>query len=671
MFQILAKIKKSLLVYFLGLAGLLMIAVVGVLEFPQFFGFLNQPTVILYVALVVLAFLVFVVFRAISQIERSSRRSMVTIKNTLGADISEAYLFGEMAMAVYDDKECFVWVSELFEKRNLDLIGERVLDVFPTLKPFFGESLTKPKEITVSFHQRKYRVLSLPDVNLLVYQDVTEYERLISQQKEQRIAICYIVLDNLVDVARYSVDEDVLILEQNIRKTILEWGKKHNFFIRKEKDDTYFVLMQESEYVQIAADKFSIVNTIYEMSRESNITLTVSLGFGRGTTDLVRLSELASSAVDVALSRGGNQVVINNYGSNMEFFGGLNLAKMKRSRVKTRVIAQSLYTHIQKSSLILIVPHEDADFDAIGSSLALYRLCVANERRAYIVAEENQIEANARLALNEMFPKSEINHQFISANKALELLQQEADAMVMAVDMHRASISTAPRLFESARKVAIIDHHRRAEDAIDNPVFSYIEPNASSTCEVVIEIIKSMNIEVEISEEIATYMLLGIYIDTNGFKGVTSSSTFEAAMYLKELNANNETVEYYLKEQYEQYILKTKILANMEIPFFEVVVALAPDDQIIDRTLLAKAGQEAIEVKGIKAVFVIGYIALNTVGISARSDGTFNVQVVMEKMGGGGHYSSAGCQLKATTLQAAKEKLIETMELYELYRTEN
>lgn len=671
MFQTLAKIKKIMFVYFVGLAFVLAIAVFGFIEFPDTFGFLGEPQIIAYSLLGLVLLSILVVFRMIRRMEKASRRTMVSIKNTLGADISEAYLFGEIAMTIYNDNAVFIWNSELFDRRNIDIIGEKVLDQFPTLKPFFGDALSKPKEITVSYNQRKYSVMSSPDVSLLIFKDVTEYERLIVQQKEQRVVFCFIVLDNLADVSRYSVDEDILLLEQNIRRSILEWGKSNNFYIRKEKEDTYFAIMLESEYANIAADNFKIVNDVYEMSRDNSITLTISTGFARGTNDFVRLSDLASNAIDVALSRGGNQVVVNNYGSNMEFFGGVNTTKMKRSRVKTRVIAQSLYTHIQKSSLILIVPHEQADFDAIGSALALQKLALAARRKAFIVAEEFQIEDTARLALNEMFKKKEITDIFIGAVKAQELLQQEPEALVIAVDMHRAIISTAPKLFETARKVAIVDHHRRAEDAIDNPVFSYIEPNASSTCEVVIEIIKSMGLEVDINEDIATYMLLGIYVDTNGFKGATSSTTFEAAMYLKELGADNDTVENYLKEQYEEYILKTKILANMEIPFFGVVVATAPEDQIIDRTLLAKAGQEAIEVKGIKSVFVIGYIAPNIVGISARSDGSFNVQVVMEKLGGGGHYSSAGCQLKATTIKAARDKLIETMEIYELYGAEN
>ncbi|MDD4154893.1 MAG: DHH family phosphoesterase [Bacilli bacterium] len=671
MFQTLAKIKKLILIFFSLFSLLLATVVFGYFEFPAYFSFIARPDILAYAAFGFMVIGIFVAFRVIRHMEIASRRTMFTIKNTLGADFSEAYVFGEIGMAVYNDNEVFIWNSELFDIRNIALIGEKVNDKFPALKPFFGDAVKKPKEIPVFYNQRKYSVMALPDLNLLVFKDITENERLIIQQKEQRVVFAFIVLDNLVDVTRYNVEEDVLILEQNIRKAIMEWGKKNNCYLRKEKDDTYFAILQESDFNNIAQDKFKIINDVYDMSRDNTITLTISIGIGRGTNDYIRLAELASSAIDVALSRGGNQGVVNNYGSNMEFFGGANTTKVKRSRVKTRVIAQSLLTHIQKSNQIFVVPHEQADFDAIGSALAMQKLCAATRRKAYIVVEENQIEDKARLALNEMFKKKDLNEVFISARKAMELLASEAESLVISVDMHRAVIATAPKLFEGARRVAIVDHHRRAEDAIDNPVFSYIEPSASSTCEVVIEIIKALDLEVEINEKIATYMLLGIYVDTNGFKGTTSSGTFEAAMYLKELGADNSTIENYLKEQYEEYILKTKILANMEIPYFGVVVASAPEDQIIDRTLLAKAGQEAVEVKGIKSVFVIGYIAQGIVGISARSDGSFNVQVVMEKLGGGGHYSSAGCQLKNTTIQAAKEKLIETMEIYELYRGEN
>lgn len=671
MFKVFARQKKILVVYF----AILIFIFVGVafvyFQFPDSFAVLKEHNILLYAIIAVTLLTIYIVFKSFTAIEKSARRNVVTIRNTLGAEITETYLFGGLALASYNENGVFIWMSELFERRNIDLIGEKVLDKFPTLKPFFGSSLNKPNEINIFHNQRQYSVMILADIKLLIFKDITEFERLVVQQKEQRPVFLYIVLDNLVDVVRYSVVEEVLILEQNIRRMILDWSKRNNLYIKKEKDDTYFAILQEENYQNIIHEKFKIIDDVFEMSRDKSINLTISLGVGRGVHDFGHLAELASSAIDVALSRGGNQAVVNNYGSNMEFFGGANVIKAKRSRVKTRVIAQSLYAHIQKGHPIFIVPHEQADFDSIGSALALQKFCALANKEAYIVADWNQIESKARLALNEMFSLEYRNSVFLGVNRALEKLEHNKDALVIAVDLHRSIISTAPKLFETALKVAIIDHHRRAEDAIDNPVFSYIEPNASSTCELVIDLIRAINADIKLPSEIATYMLLGIHVDTNSFKGDTSTNTFEAATYLKEIGADNQIVENYLKDQYEEYILKTKILANIETPFYGVIVAVAPEDQMIDRTLLAKASQEAVEVKGIKSAFVIGYIDQNTVAISARSDGSFNVQVIMEKLGGGGHYSSAGCQLKSITLEEARNKLIEVMELYELYETES
>jgi len=272
------------------------------------------------------------------------------------------------------------------------------------------------------------------------------------------------------------------------------------------------------------------------------------------------------------------------------------------------------------------------------------------------------MEMKTRSAIRDIFSKEEIDDIFISEEKALQL--NNDNTLVILVDVNRSKLTTCPKLIEVAKNVAVIDHHRRAEDAIDNPVFAIIETTASSTGEIVIELLKFNQNKIEVDNRVATIMFTGLLLDTNGFKSATSSYTFEAAMNLKEYGANIVAANNYLKDEYEEYLLKTKIMNNAETIHFGIVVASATEDIIIDRTMLAKVGKEAMGVKGIKAIFVIGRISQTDIGISARSDGTINVQMILEKMGGGGHFSMAAAQIKDKTLQDVKAELIKLLDLY-------
>jgi c-di-AMP phosphodiesterase-like protein len=250
----------------------------------------------------------------------------------------------------------------------------------------------------------------------------------------------------------------------------------------------------------------------------------------------------------------------------------------------------------------------------------------------------------------------------ITPQVALEKANDES--LVVVVDVHRLSMTTAPKLISKAKKVIIIDHHRRAEEAIDDPVFSYIDPIASSATEMVVELIRYSQKKIKIKQRVATYMFAGILLDTNGFKTHTSTSTFEATMALKEHGADNEMAEDYLKDEYEEFALKNKILSNTITPYFGIVIACAPNSDPIERTILAKVGQEAMGVKGIKAIFVIGNINGNITGVSARSDGSINVQLIMEKLGGGGHFAAAAAQIKNATIEVVKTELLRLLDLY-------
>jgi c-di-AMP phosphodiesterase-like protein len=442
--------------------------------------------------------------------------------------------------------------------------------------------------------------------------------------------------------------------------TINEWSINNRIFLKKISNDAYFALIQESTYQAILKQKFSIIEEIKKISEDDN-NFTMSIGVGRGINDYVKLAELASSAMDVALSRGGDQCVVNTYGKNMEFYGGGSESKNKRHKVKVKVVSKSLSALIQSSDSIYIMGHANADFDAIGACLGLYSITKQMNKKVKIVYDDKLVELKARRAFRESFEKEELDEMIIKPNKALEEI--DANSLLILVDVSNADIVMTPKLVDVAERIAIIDHHRPGEKLLSQ-IYSYQESAASSTCEMVSEIIRYSENKIRITPEVATYMLTGILLDTNNYKNRTGSRTYEASMILKEYGADNNQATEFLKEEYEEYQLKTKIMANSETPYYGVVVCVAGEEDIIDRTLLASVGQEVLNVKEIKACFVIGKIAETTIGISSRSDGTINVQTIMESLNGGGHFSSAATCIEEVSIEEAKKMLYSKLESF-------
>ena len=662
MFKLIQSIKMNLFYHLFVVIILGSIAILTYKFFPDYFSFITFGDYMLLVFCLLLVYIFSAYFFNIAKIEKKAKKNYLDIANTLGADMYEAYIFGEIGLISYNAVYDVVWASELFEHRGIELLGKNLLAQFQQLSQFFNESTNKPKELKIEFNQRTYNVLHLAELNVLIFKDVTEVEDLYQTRKEEATVIATIALDNLQDIMNIYDEEAFMGKDQAIRKTILDWSKENNILIRRIKDDAYICFMQEKDYQVVAKKQFDLMSKIRKIGESEDVTLSVSLGFGRGSTDLLKLSELSASAIDVALSRGGNQVVVNNFGGHMEFYGGLTDVKSRRNTVRARVLSQSFDANIQNSKDVYIVPHLDADFDAIGAALGVATIVKAHGKNAYLVCEERQIEIKSRLALKDMMSKGANDFVVISPQVALEKSNDES--LVVVVDVHRLSMTTAPKLISKAKKVIIIDHHRRAEEAIDDPVFSYIDPIASSATEMVVELIRYSQKKIKIKQRVATYMFAGILLDTNGFKTHTSTSTFEATMALKEHGADNEMAEDYLKDEYEEFALKNKILSNTITPYFGIVIACAPNSDPIERTILAKVGQEAMGVKGIKAIFVIGNINGNITGVSARSDGSINVQLIMEKLGGGGHFAAAAAQIKNATIEVVKTELLRLLDLY-------
>ena len=460
---------------------------------------------------------------------------------------------------------------------------------------------------------------------------------------------------NYSDISTLLDDSMMSELDVRVRGVITEWAKEKRALLKKVKSDSYMAIIQESTYANIFKEKFDLVSQVRNIKEEDN-NLTISMGIGRGINDFVKLNEMASAALDVALSRGGDQCVVNTYGKNMEFYGGASEAKSKRHKVKVKVVAKSISALMQSSDKVFIMGHIDADFDAIGACMGLYYMAKQVNKNVKIVYEDKLVEIKARTAFRLSFEKDEIDEMICDCDSAVKEMTQ--NSLLILADVSNENIVMSKDVLNKSDRIAIVDHHRPGEKLFAQ-IYQYQESTASSTCEMVAELIRASENKINIIPEVATYMLAGILLDTNNYKNKTGSRTYEASMVLKEYGADNNQASEFLKEEYEEYLLKTKIMANSYTPYYGVVISSSNNEDIVDKPTLAKVANSILDVREIRAAFVLGRVSNNTIGISARSDGSVNVQKIMESLNGGGHFSAAATEIEETEVENVK-KLLES-----------
>jgi len=599
---------------------------------------------------------------SVTSMSRQRQKSDLKAAEIIGTDIQEAYNFGMIGLAVTNDEQIVLWTNELFEDRQISIIDRHIYEWQPVLKELNGEPAVPTVKIEVN--TRNYEVKYLKEAHLYIFKDVTAYESLYKYSKEQAPVIGIIMLDNYLDSSVNIEENNDIIL--SVRNTIFDYAKQYGVLLRRYRADAYFALCNYQSFAQIKADNFSLLDRVRNLTKDTDTSITLSIGFAYDfPDDVVKLHEMATNAIDIAVSRGGDQAVVNQYGEELAFFGGRTQVQERRNKIRVRNLSDGLAGLIKNAPNVIIMSHSDMDLDALGSSLGIKAIVEGLGKPAKIVYTPKLVEKKTRTAMTMMFSRDEIDRITVTPKESLDLLKP--DTLVVVVDVHRPSMTMFPKLLEETAKVVVIDHHRRAEEFIENPVMSYIEPSASSASELVAELIRyaSPHPRIVIPATYATIMLAGIFLDTNYYRAKTAGmSTFEASMFLKESGADNALADTFLKDDYEEHNLITKIMANSKTPYYGIVVALADPRDTIDRATLAKVANMNIQIKGVNATFVIGLTDPKEVHISARSDNSINVQFLLEKLGGGGHFSSAACAFYNLSIEEAEKKLLEVLETY-------
>ncbi|MBR2577610.1 MAG: DHH family phosphoesterase [Erysipelotrichaceae bacterium] len=441
---------------------------------------------------------------------------------------------------------------------------------------------------------------------------------------------------------------------------MLEYLRKFGIAYKTLRNSCLQLILNDQIYHKLLDDRFSILNKVRREAKAEDMDVTLSMAFAYGSDDLNELDELASHLLEIAETRGGDQVVTRKIGEEAVFYGGSSEARERQSKVKIRVIANTIRRMIADASNVIIVGHTDADGDCIGSALAASLIAQTMKKETYIVIKNNKIEPMIADVLQKYNPVLSQRHQFISESEAIADLDD--DSLVIMVDHHAAANSSCKELLKSARNIVIIDHHRRRADLDVDASFLYVEAGASSATELVVEMFTYFSRNIDIVKEEANIMYIGLLIDTNHFRSRVNSRTFDVARTLKQYGADSAECEELIAEPYEMTKKRYEILAIAKR--FRDNIMIANCDGSYPRSVASQAVDVMVEIKEIDCAFVIWKISSNEVAVSARSKGSINVQAILEKLGGGGHMTAAGLQTKDMSQEELYEKLIDTLDEY-------
>ena len=653
----------KLFAYIFVLVELVGLAIFAVFYFADLYGVKNliTPEDLTLGSLILIGINILILWLVIVSVTGVRYRTDLRAAEIIGEDVQEAYNFAMIGLAVTDENDVVIWTNDLFVERHIDIIDSNILEWQPGLAELKEKS--SDAVVKVKINNRNFEVKYLSEAGLWIFKDNTDYEQIYSYSKAQAPVIGILSIDNYEEVTKG--DEDYNDTITKVKNAIFNYAKEYGILLRRFKDSNYSMLCNYESYERMKENNFSIVDTVREISAGEDIPVTLSIGLARDFPDVVKLNELAAASLSIAMSRGGDQVVVSVYGSEMEFYGGKTEAQEKRNRVRVRVLADSLINLIKNASNVLIMGHTNMDMDALGSCLGIKAICDRVKVPSYLVVDFKATEIKTRAAITSSFTKDELEKLVVSSKESLSMVTPST--LIVVVDVHIPNMVMAPALLEKSNRIVVIDHHRRAEEYIESPVFDYIDPSASSASEIITEFIKfsSISPRIEIPSTYATIMLSGIFLDSEYYKSNnTGIRTFESSTILKEYGANNSVADDLLKDDYEEYAEVNSIVRNMKTAEYGVVYAIADPNIIYDSATIAKAANTCLSMKGIHASFIIGKINNREIKISARSDGLINVSLLCEKMGGGGHFTSAAANFMKSDVKEVETQLLGVISTY-------
>ncbi|WP_100400484.1 DHH family phosphoesterase [Bacillus sp. FJAT-44742] len=600
-----------------------------------------------------LGLLLFFTVQARKAFEKDLEEYISTLSHRVNKAGEEAVTEMPIGMVLYNPDYAIQWLNPyMMSYFPNEFLGESLDEISDELIP-----LIKKKESEKQIHigTRHYHVYSRPEERLLYFFDMTETVRTRSLYSEEQTVIGLIYLDNYDEVTQGMEDQIRSKLMSQVTSSLNNWANRHEILLRSTSSDRYIAVFNQRALHEVEETRFDILDEVRELTGKEKVSITLSIGIGTGESSLREIGALAQSSLDLALGRGGDQVAIKEQNGKVRFYGGKSNAMEKRTRVRARVISHALRDFVLESDQIIIMGHKNPDMDAIGAAIGVLKIAEVNDKDAYIVIDPSDINPDVQKLMEEVGKHEDLWAHFITPEEAMDELSRHT--LVVVVDTHKPSMVIEPRIVEAVERVVVLDHHRRGEEFIKDPVLVYMEPYASSTSELVTELLEYQPNKLEMDTLEATSLLAGIIVDTKSFAIRTGSRTFDAASFLKANGADTTLVQQLLKEDIDKYVKRSKLIEQAYIYREGLAIAKSSEEDTFGQVLIAQAADTLLTMNNVRASFVISKREDERVSISARSLGDVNVQVIMEAMGGGGHLTNAATQLEDVTLEEAREAL--------------
>ncbi len=491
---------------------------------------------------------------------------------------------------------------------------------------------------------------------LLYFVDVTKLELIRQESERRRPVVLIMLIDNYEETIGKEADGNRLKLLNDVRNTIQAFADSTTGFIRRTDHDRYLMIVEQQDLEKMFRNRFEVLDQVRAVETENRTPVTLSIGVAPVIDTLHRAENEARQALEMALGRGGDQVAVKTK-TGYEFFGGFSKGVEKQTKVKTRIVASALAELIKSSDNVLVMGHRFADLDSLGSAIGLAKACRCLGKESYIVLDSRR---NLADVLVRRLVENKEQNMICLPETAIDLVMDKT--LLIITDTHTVDLIESPDIYRRCKQVVVIDHHRKMVNHIDNAVIFYHEPFASSASEMVTELIQYLGDACRLNRMEAEALLSGIMLDTKNFVMKTGVRTFEAAAYLRRLGADTISVRELFSSTIDSYRRRAQIVSGAEL-LHGCAIAVCDSSGDDMRVIAPQAADELLNISGVKASFVL-YANGGTVNISARSMGAFNVQVIMEKMGGGGHHTMAGAQIKDTDCHQARTRLAAIIEEY-------
>ena len=625
------------------------------------------PSIIIY--LVILTYTYFANNKRRSEISEQLQDLTLTVDSAAKSSLLNA----PFPLLILETDGNIVWKSSKFitEFANIDInnyISDLVIDIRTEIekdKEIKRKSIIKNIEIG----QKQYKVQAefaktkkserkkIAEYMLILYFiDETEKNELKKENENKNTCVGIIMVDNYEDVMQRVDSEQKTQLMAKVESTIYDWVNETNGILIKEERDTYVYIFEQRYLEKIKENKFAILDSIKDIVRKDKIQLTLSIAISNEGDNDKEVYKTASAAMDVILGRGGDQAVIREDGK-YQFFGGKVEEVEKRTKVKARIVAHALEELITECDKVIIMGHINPDIDAMGAALGVYRIAASLRKDAYIVTN------NESASIKAFVENIKEDYADVLIDKETALLQIDDKTLLVIVDTHKKSYVEEPELLEKTNKVVVIDHHRRGTDFIEQSILTFQEVYASSASELVSELIQYTQNEIELPTVEAEALYAGLMMDTKNFTFKTGVRTFEAAAYLRRCGVDIIKVKKWFQSDLESYNKISEIVRKAEVIHNTIGISTYEVQEKDTSLICAKAADELLTIGNITASFVLGTMG-EKICISGRSIGDINVQVILEKLGGGGHITLAGAQLENKTIEEAKKELIAKIDEY-------